>query len=262
MFTDVSRGRGIIRAGRPVVLTGLGSRPYLEDDIFIQDAAMKANPITLPLLVLALIAAGAASAADKTTRIKKCQDDQGKWHYGDTADDECARSKVLELDSKGVQRKEIAAPLTEAELQASEQSRADDEKARKLSDDQQRRDKQLLATYMLEDDIVQTRDRKLADIEAQVSASEGTLKSLRASLQRSQAQAADEQRTAKAVSPQTAKLIANNETQIARHEASVQKMKKEQETTRAQFQSDIERFRELKRKAVTTPAAGDATPKP
>jgi chromosome segregation ATPase len=210
------------------------------------------------LLVSLFVATLPASAADdkKGPRIKKCQDAAGKWHYGDSADEDCARSKVIELDTRGIQRREIAAPLTEAELKAREQNRERDEQARKLSEEQQRRDQQLLATYAIEDDIILTRDRKISDIEAQIRASQDTLKSLRTSLGRLQAQAAEEQRAGKQVSPQTAKTISNNEAQIAKHELHVEKMKKDQEAMRAQYQAELERFRELKRKPLpAVPAA-------
>ena len=211
------------------------------------------------LLLVSLFAATLpASAADdkKGGRIKKCQDAAGKWHYGDSADEDCARSKVIELDTRGIQRKEIAAPLTEAELKAREQNREREEQTRKLTEEQQRRDQQLLATYAIEDDIILTRDRKISDIEGQIRASQETLKSLRTSLARLQAQAAEEQRTGKQVSPQTAKTIANNETQIGKHEVHVEKMKKDQEAMRVQYQTELERFRELKRKPL--PAAPTA----
>src|SRR4030065_741190 len=122
---------------------------------------------------------------------------------GDNADEECARSKVIELDTRGIQRKEIAAPLTEAELKAREQNLERDEQARKQIEEQQRRDQQLLATYAIEDDIVLTRDRKISDIETQINASQETLKSLRASLAKLQEQAAAEPRAAKKDSPPT-----------------------------------------------------------
>lgn len=223
---------------------------------------MNRNPTILTVLLVSLFATTLpASAADakKAVRIKKCQDSAGNWHYGDSADEECARSKVFELDTRGIQRKEIAAPLTDAELQAREQNREQDEQARKSAEQQQRRDQQLLATYALEDDIILTRDRRVGDIEAQIRASQETLASLRGSLTRLQTQAATEQRTGKTITPQTAKTIANNEAQIAKHEAHVEKLKKDQETTRTQYQTELERFRELKRKAVVTPPAA-ATP--
>jgi chromosome segregation ATPase len=106
----------------------------------------------------------------------------------------------------------------------------------------------LLATYAIEDDIIMARDRKISDIEAQINASQETLKSLHTSLTRLQAQAAEEQRTGKQVTPQTAKTISNNETQITKHEAYIQKMKTAQETMRTQYKTELERFRELKRK--------------
>ena len=210
----------------------------------------------LSILVLLLFSVSVttppAVAADekKGSRIKKCQDAAGKWHYGDSADEDCARSKVIELDARGIKRKEIAPPLTEAELKARDQNRERDEQARKQIEEQHRRDQQLLATYAIEDDIILTRDRKISDIEAQISASQETLKSLRASLAKLQEQAAGEQRTAKQVSPQTTKTISNNEAQIAKHEAYVEKMHKDQEATRVQYQTELERFRELKRKPL------------
>jgi len=204
-----------------------------------------------------------ASAADdkKGPRIRKCQDAAGQWHYGDSADEECARSKVIELDARGIKRKEIAPPLTEAELKTREQNREQEEKARKIAEEQQRRDQQLLATYAIEADIILTRDRKISDIEAQINASQETLKSLRASLAKLQKQASEEQRTSKQVSPQTAKTISNNETQIAKHDAYVEKLKKDQETMRVQYQTELERFRELKRKPLPAAPAADPAQK-
>jgi len=214
--------------------------------------------ITL-LLVSVFAATPPATAADdakKGQRIKKCQDAAGKWHYGDSADEQCAQSKVIELDKRGNQRKEIAAPLTEKELKAREQNREQDEQARKQTEEQKRRDQQLLATYAIEDDIILTRDRRISDVDSQIRAGQETLKSLRTSLTRLQAQAADEQRGGKQVSPQTARTLSNNEAQIGKHEALIEKMKKDQDAMRAQYQSELERFRELKRRPQpTAPAA-------
>lgn len=217
--------------------------------------------IIIPPLLLCLLAAGPANAADpqkSQPRIKKCQDAQGKWHYGDTADAECARSKVIELDQRGIQRREISAPLTEQELKAREAKLQEDAEERKRLEEQQRRDQQLLATYAIEADIVSMRDRKISEIGAQITAAEATLKSLRSSLERVQAQAKEEQRGGKPLSPQTSKTLANNEAQVAKHQASIEKMRKSQEDMRAQFQTDLERFRDAKRRQVSQPLAPPA----
>lgn len=217
--------------------------------------------IIIPPLLFCLLAAGPANAADpqkSQPRIKKCQDAQGKWHYGDTADAECARSKVIELDQRGIQRREISAPLTEQELKAREAKLQEEAEERKRLEEQQRRDQQLLATYAIEADIVSMRDRKISEIGAQITAAEATLKSLRSSLERVQAQAKEEQRGGKPLSPQTSKTLANNEAQVAKHEASIEKMRKSQEGMRAQFQTDLERFRDAKRRQVSQPLAPPA----
>ena len=220
---------------------------------------MKRKLTTVLFCLLTLPLALPAADDKKGPRIQKCQDAQGRWHYGDTADEECSRSKVIELDTRGIKRKEIAAPLTEAELKAREQNRASDEAAKQQAEDQKRRDQQLLATYAIEDDIIMARDRKTADLEAQIKAGQDTLTSLRNSLGRLQAQAVEEQRGGKPLSPQTAKTIANNEAQISKHEKYVQGLRKDQETLRAQYQSDLERYREIKR---GQPAPPSAPPKP
>lgn len=230
---------------------------------------MKRHPITLPIVLVLLapvmVSAAGSSTTDKApVRIKKCQDAQGKWHYGDDAADACARSKVIELDQRGIKRKETAAPLTEAQLKERESKRAAEEEQKRIETEQQQRDQQLLATYTHEDDIKHMSTRKVGEIETQIKFAEEAIKSLNGSLTRLQSQAAQEQRTGQKVSPQTAKAIANNEAQIARHETNIQKMRKEQETLRVKYQADLERFREVKRKQAMPPplpsAAGTPAP--
>lgn len=223
---------------------------------------MKHHLNTLSLIALLaatvpVLAAGPTST-DKQ-RIKKCQDSNGKWHYGDSADAECARSKIIELDQRGVQRKEIAPPLTEAELKARESTRAADEEKKRLEAEQKARDEQLLASYTHEDDIVHISKRKTAEMDAQIRSAEESLKSLHKSLERLQAQAAEEQRAGKKVSPQTEKSLANNQALITRQEANIQKMKDEQQRLGIQYQSDLERFRELKRRAPAPAAAATSS---
>ena len=210
-----------------------------------------------------MVSAAGPSTTDKApVRIKKCQDAQGKWHYGDDAADACARSKVIELDQRGIKRKETAAPLTEAQLKERESKRAAEEEQKRLETEQQQRDQQLLTTYTHEDDIKHMSTRKVGEIETQIKFAEEAIKSLRGSLARLQSQAAQEQRTGQKVSPQTAKAIANNEAQIARHETNIQKMRKEQETLRVKYQADLERFREVKRKQAMPPPLPAATGTP
>src|SRR3989304_2139078 len=133
-----------------------------------------------------------AHAADKGPTIKKGKDATGQWHYGDSAAQECAKSKITVMSDEGTTKKVIAAPPTEQELKEREAQRETIEAEQVRAAERARKDTLLLSTYGVEDDIIYIRDRKIAQVEASVKASEETLKPLRAALARMQTQAADE----------------------------------------------------------------------
>jgi len=194
----------------------------------------------LAVVAVALVG-GTTYAADKGG-ISKCQDATGKWHYGDTAAEECARSKITVLTERGVTKKEIAPPPTEADLK----QRADIKEKEERAKEQAKQDELLLSSYAHEADVVYVRDRKLSQLEASIKASEETLKSLRGALARIEAQAADEQKGGK-VSEQTAKGLEQTRAQVAKHEAAIAMKKKEQDAVRARAEIDLARYRELKK---------------
>lgn len=207
----------------------------------------------ISLLTLSLLLHGpGAQAAPKLTSIKKCQDATGKWHYGNTAADECAKSKVTVMTEQGTTKSVIAAPPTEAELKEREAQRETVEAEQARATERARKDKLLLSTYGVEDDIIYIRDRKIAQVEASVKASEETLKPLRAALARMEAQAAEESNDPKAAEA-TAKNIETTRNQIARHEGAIAAKRQEQETLRKQYTEELERYRELKKKSVAAP---------
>ena len=209
---------------------------------------MLQNPLfrTLALaLGLALSAFGPQTAQANQT-IKKCQDATGRWHYGDTAAADCARSKVTVMTDEGVTKKVIAAPPTEQELKEREANKEALEAAQKKADDQAKKDALLLSSYGVEEDITYIRDRKIAQIEASIKASEQTLTPLRAALTRMQAQVADESKSGKP--DETAvKNVEMTKAQIARHEAAIADKRKEQAAIRVEYDQDLARYRELKK---------------
>lgn len=205
-------------------------------------------------LGLLLTVNGTHAATGNTSTIKKCQDATGKWHYGDNAAEECAKSKITVITEKGTTKSVIAAPPTEKELKEREAQRESVEAEKIRAEEQARKDALLLSTYGVEDDIIYIRDRKIAQIEASVKASEETLKPLRAALARMEAQAADESKDPKAAEA-AAKSIETTRNQIARHEAAIAVKRQEQETLRKQYTEELERYRELKKKAPTAPAS-------
>lgn len=208
------------------------------------------------LLALGLLLPAVGAHAANVSTIKKCKDSAGRWHYGDTAAAECAKSKITVMSEEGTTKKEIAAPPTEQELKEREAQRETIEAEQARAAERARKDTLLLSTYGVEDDIIYIRDRKIAQVEASVKASEETLKPLRAALTRMEAQAADESKDAKAAEA-TAKNIEMTRAQIARHEAAIAIKRQEQEALRKQYTEELERYRELKKKpsAISAPTA-------
>ena len=199
---------------------------------------------TLSLLMLAL---GLCTAAEAGS-IKKCQDSEGRWHYGDRAAELCDQSKIIEMSGSGTKTGEIAAPPTEGELAERERQRVEAKRQRKLEEEQARRDALLLSTYGHENDILYVRDRKLEQTESSISASKETLKSLRATLERLEKQAAQEQRGGHAVPEDTGTNIERSKAQIERHEAAIAAKRQEQENLKVQYEAELKRYRELKQK--------------
>jgi hypothetical protein len=215
------------------------------------------SPKTLACLLalgLLLSGPGAHAASGKSSTIKKCQDATGKWHYGDTAADECAKSKVTVITEKGTTKSVIAAPPTEQELKEREAQRETIEAEQARVVERARKDTLLLSTYGVEDDIIYIRDRKISQIEASIKASEETLKPLRAALVRMEAQAVDESKDATAAEA-TAKNIEMTRNQIARHEGAIAAKRQEQEALRKQYTEELERYRQLKKKAPAAPVS-------
>lgn len=120
---------------------------------------------TLAVLSAAVFFTTVAASGSLAADIKKCQDADGKWHYGDYADEACAKSVVDELDESGTKVGEDLPPPTAeelakqealAKLQASEQNTAEG---------QRKKDLEVVRIYGSEETIISTRDRKLASID-------------------------------------------------------------------------------------------------
>ena len=210
---------------------------------------MKKIPILLA--VIAALALVVPTLTVEAATIKKCKDAQGKWHYGDQAAEECERSKIIELSDHGIKTKEVRPPATEEELATREFEKAELEALKKRAAEQAKIDRQLLATYGHEDDIIYIRDRKLVQIESTISAATATLKPLRAALVRMEEEAAG----SPAAKDLNAQIIQTKQ-QIARHETAMAAKRKEQEAIRAHADADLKRYRELKRKTLTDVSGG------
>lgn len=207
---------------------------------------------TITCLLLAL--AGTVHAGT----IKKCQDESGQWHYGDSAAAACAKSKVIEMSGSGQTRKVIDAPPSASDLDDFRKKKLAEEEAKRKAIEQKKHDQTLLSTYAHEDDIIYARDRQLAELENSIVSGEQTLNSLRAVLGRMRQQATEEKESKGEVSQDTQKNLKHSESQVNRHAANLDQKKKEKEELRQKFERDLARYRELKTPKV--PVSDEAKP--
>ena len=145
---------------------------------------MKSSYLAL-LLPLLWPAAGQAQ-----TTIKKCQDAEGRWHYGNFAAEACARSKVTELNESGTKIGEELPPPSAVELEWRQRQAAELRRRQREAAAQRAEDEKLVESYGSKEVITATRDRHLTEIDRTIAVTrqlrEGVLKDIAALARRKQ----------------------------------------------------------------------------
>lgn len=116
--------------------------------------------------------------------IKKCQDADGQWHYGDIAVAQCKQSKITTLNDRGFIKSERDAPKTPEQLQkeAAEQAvlAAEAERLRAENDKRNR----ILSVYETEADIDRQRDNQIDSVNSNIAVHKAYIKSRAAKIER------------------------------------------------------------------------------
>ena len=138
------------------------------------------------LLILLLL-----SLTSPAFAIKKCKDADGKWHYGDTAVEQCENSKVTTLDDRGFITKEQEAPKTEEELalEADQRALVEKEEKARLADEEEKR--RILSIYETESDIDRLRDNQLDSVQSNIDVHKAYLKGMDSRIARNKATLAE-----------------------------------------------------------------------
>ncbi len=208
---------------------------------------MKLRLIQFVIVLLSGIALLAASGANAVTpKTYRWVDKQGNVYYGDKIPPEYAAQGSKEISEQGVVVKTNAPPPTPA--QRAEQQRQEKLKAEQehIASDKRAHDRMLLSTFSSEDDLVMTRNGKVASIDAMINATKNRNQSLQKSLTAMRATAAERERNGQVVPNKLRQEIAAMHTQIKDNLSYIASKQREQEQLRTQFEADLERFRELK----------------
>jgi hypothetical protein len=193
------------------------------------------------LRLCAALAIGVGLSLPAAARTFCCSDKAGHRICGDILPVECEDRAYKEIGDKGIRN--VEAPLTaEQKAQRDAEAAKKKEQERALAE-QRRKDRALLNTYSSEKDIDALRDRALAD---QESAGKVTQDKYNAAVKRKQQLDKELEFYAKKPVPANLKAqIRDNDTEIDSQKKALDDRQKDIEATRARFEEDRKRYREL-----------------
>jgi len=188
------------------------------------------------------LAAQTNSGADRP--LYKWTDEKGVVHYGDSVPPQYVKQERRVLNTQGVEVGRLEREKTDAE-RAAEAARL------RAANDARHRDQVLLTSYVSVDQIEELRDQRLDLIEGQVRVTTLYLDTLQGRLKTLQSQAHffqlySSNDSADPMPDHLAEDLVRTVKEIRQQERSLAGKRAEQVALRARFQSDIDRYLELK----------------
>lgn len=196
-------------------------------------------------LALMLICAGApAGAQDAGRKLYKWTDSQGQVHYGDHVPDEYANQERRIFNKQGVE-------VGKVEAQKSPEQAAIDDQKNLATEEGHRRDRNLVTTFGSVEEIERLRDQRLGLLADQIKVATQFLEILHSRLDKLRSDAmrfkpySDKPGAAK-MPDLMAEDLARVGGDIHTQEDNLRQKRSEEADLRAQFISDIARYKELK----------------
>jgi hypothetical protein len=188
-------------------------------------------------------AAAASATTNSPAHTYRWTDDKGVVHYGDSVPPEFAGRERSVLNGQGVEVGHVDAPKTAAQLAAQAQ-------AEELLRQRAQRDQTLLSTYVSVKDIEALRDERLMQIDGQLQATATYMESLASRLGALQERAQQfkpysSDPNAHRMPDDLAENLVHTANELRNQRKALDAKHQEQTEMRAQFESDIQRFREL-----------------
>lgn len=181
--------------------------------------------------------------------ISKCQDAQGKWHYGDMADEACGDSTITIIDKSGRTVEEVLPPMTDRERKALEEELARLELEQKLEKQREMERQRILAIYPSQESIERARNDRLRGMDKNIKLQEQLLDDFRREI-----------KELKALKPANEKARKDVENQIVKKQANaddyykaISRLRREREKTALKFQQTIADYIELTGGAAANP---------
>ncbi len=193
------------------------------------------------------LAAGAAAPTSPSNNgrvLYKWVDKDGVTHYGDHVPPEYASQEQHILNSQGYEIKHLDAQKTAEQAAADEQKRID-------ADQRQLRDKNLLSTYASVQEIERLRDQRLTLIADQIKVTNQFLETLNGRMKKMRAESMhfrpySSDPKAPPMPDQIAEDLVRLTSDVRTQEQNLKQKHGEESAMSIQFESDIDRFKELK----------------
>jgi hypothetical protein len=208
---------------------------------------MRLKTVAWILCALTLLASPGFAAGTGTTNgriLYKWVDEQGVTHYGDRIPPEYAGQEQHVINSQGVEINRLEAQKSPEVVAAEDQKKLEAQQS-------QNRDRNLLNTYASVQEIERLRDQRVTLVSDQIKVTSqflevlnGKLKKLRAGSMHYKPYNSDP--NAPAMPDQIAEDLVRVGNDIRTQEQNLREKRSEETTMRKQFESDIDRFKELK----------------
>lgn len=197
------------------------------------------------LLASALAVSAPSTGPSNNGRVLyKWVDSDGVTHYGDRVPPEYASQEQHILNSRGYE-------IDHRDAQKTAQQVAADERKRLEAEQSQTRDKNLLSTYASVQEIERLRDQRVQLVADQIKVTNqfletlnGRMKKMRADTQRYRPYSDDPK--APPMPDQMAEDLVRLTTDMRTQQQNLQQKRAEESSMSIQFESDIDRFKELK----------------
>lgn len=188
------------------------------------------------------VAAATGTGSGRT--VYKWVDQQGMTHYGDHIPPEYAAQEQQVINAQGVEISRLEAQKTPEQVTAEEQKKLESQQSRD-------RDRNLLNTYASVQEIERLRDQRMTLVADQVKVTSqfletlnGKLKKLRTSSMHYKPYNSDP--AAPAMPDQMVEDLVRVGNDIRTQEQNLHEKRSEEATMRKVFESDIDRFKQLK----------------
>jgi hypothetical protein len=197
---------------------------------------------------IGLIPVAAGAAPDKGAVTYKWTDEQGIVHYGDSIPPQYAQKERTVLNSRGVEVRKLDAQKTPEQLASAERTQKDDFR-------QRQHDAFLLNTYTSVKDIEALRDLRLDQMRGQKVAAELYVDSLHSRLSALQERAKvfkpySARPEAHKMPDDVAEDLVHTLNELRTQSNALTKKNEDEAALKAQFQADVERYRELRTAAA------------